>query len=168
MHNYGSEIIMEPTALEAIKAKKPIYIAKSLHQMEQRASRELRAAYIPSEREVVLKKRPTQGESVVLTLVQNNDDPTNFSITRGSEIFGSDEVTLSEILSMDSVKQGSQVIYGSSQAANMIREAQGLVVDNPGIDITSIVSKYEKQPENTQDTKFNNENNEVSRPTLRR
>jgi len=168
MNNYGSKIIMESTALEAIKAKKPIYIAKSLYQMEQRASRELRAAYVPSEREIVLKKRPTEGESVVLTLVQNDDDPTHFAITRGSEVFGSDEITLSEILSMDTVKQGGQVIYGQSQAAEMIREAQSIVVDKPGIDVSSIVSKYEKQPEKTQDSQLENANIDISRPSLRR
>ena len=108
------KIVMELSALEAIKAKKPIYLAKSLHEIEQRASREMRAAYRPSEREVVMETRPTLGKSVVLTLVQDTEDPTSFEISRGAEMFGSDKVTLTELLSMDAAKQGDEIFFGRS------------------------------------------------------
>jgi hypothetical protein len=162
------KIIMELSALEAIKAKKPIYLAKSLHEIEQRASREMRAAYRPSEREIVMETRPTLGKSVVLTLVQDAEDPTSFDISRGSETFGSDKITLTELLSMDAAKQGDDIFYGRSPAANMVREAQSLALSSPSIEIESIVSEFVKQDNPSESVKVQNEEIDFSRPTLRR
>lgn len=144
---------MERLALEAIKAKMPIYMAGALHDMEQRASRELRAAYTPSEMEVVLRTRPTDDATIILTLVQREDDPTAFDISRGADKFGSDTITLSEMMSMDGLKQGKLTAHGRSPAAEMIREAQGLAISSPDVapDIDSIVSKYtNSEPEKPQ------------------
>lgn len=159
---------MKLSALEAIKAKKPIYLAKSLHEIEQRASREMRAAYRPSEREVVMETRPTLGESVVLTLVQDSDDPTSFGISRGAEKFGSDKITLTELLSMDAAKQGDDIFYGRSPAAKMVREAQSLALSSPSIGIESIVSEFAKKDASSGAVKAKNEEINFSRPTLRR
>jgi hypothetical protein len=162
------KIVMELSALEAIKAKKPIYLAKSLHEIEQRASREMRAAYRPSEREVVMETRPTLGKSVVLTLVQDTEDPTSFEISRGAEMFGSDKVTLTELLSMDAAKQGDEIFFGRSPAANMVREAQSLTLSSPSVEVESIVSKFVKQDNPSETLKVEDDEIDFSRPTLRR
>lgn len=164
---------MERSELEAIKAKKPIYMAKALHQIDRHVSRELRAAYTPSEMEVILRTRPTVDATIILTLVQREDDPTSFDVTRGADKFGSDNITLSEMLSMDGLKQGKLTAHGRSPAAEMIREAQRLVISSPDVapDIDSIVSKYatsapEQNPAPTVNTQ--DEDQHVNRSIARR